>query len=188
MAVIVLLPVLRNVYSLIKYKMSFSAHDKQIIEAFCENASCVYVSKLRIVLYIAAAFFMPTCIFYMHYFLFFGNKKYVILSCIVNIILHILAILAYAKCLYAKFVITNTAMLIRSVSTKFLFVIVQLNDIMQYKQFSYLDSPFWFVDGDKSLAITTKDNRRFILLDIKNRDEFISALKMFTGSVEIRKK
>ena len=40
------------------------------------------------------------------------------------------------------------------------------------------------IDGDKSLEIITKDNRKFIFADIKNRDEFVSMLKTYANNIE----
>ena len=184
MAAIVLLPVFRNVYSLLRYKMTFPKHDKHIIAAFCKNSTCVYVSKFGVIIYISVAILLPVCIFLIHSILFPVYKKHDIILYIVAFILHVSVIMTYINCLYEKHVITNTALLIRSINTKCIFVTVQLNDILQYKPFSYIDFPFYFIDGDKSLSITTKDNKKFILVDIKNRDEFVATLKMFTDSTK----
>jgi hypothetical protein len=121
----------------------------------------------------------------MYNILFIGRKDGILLF-IATFIVHILMIPTYTNCLYEKYVITNTAILIRYLKTKYIFVIVQLNDIIQYVTFSH--PPFWFIDGNKGLTIFTKDNRKFTLVDLKNRDEFVAALRMFTDSVEVEEK
>ena len=69
-----------------------------------------------------------------------------------------------------------------------MFVAVQLDDIIEYKQFSYAGFPYWFVDPDKSLYITSKDKGKFLLIDFENRDEFVFVLKKFTNAIEIENK
>ena len=99
MASILLIPVFRNIYSLLKYKMCFAKHDKQNIESFCENSTFVYESTFRLLLYLSPAILILAAIFIIHSIL-FTTYKHNILSCIVAFILNVLAIYKYILCLY----------------------------------------------------------------------------------------
>lgn len=177
MTAIVLLPVIRNIYSHIKYNMSFAEHDKYIIDKFCENDTCRYMSKPMFFVRITAVFCMPASIIFVYYATFIGHHIFgmhmLLLLIAITFILNISTVYVYMALLYERCVMTSTSMLIRSRETKYKFYTILLNDIAEYQSWRLLY-------GMEKVYLITKDKRRFSLLIIDNNEEMIAVLKKFS--------
>ena len=189
MVAVLLLPVTRNVYSIMRYKMSFSKYSKKIVDSFLEKNTCIYVAKyngLRCIFLFVFLFFLVPCTIS---FIYSDNNytQYYFLSlAAVFIIVHMGWIVIYISYLYDTCYITNALMLIRGVDTACSFKIIQLHDIEKYRtDNSYtLDRFFYLTSVIQNLTIITKCNKAFSLHYLGNREELIDALKSFTNSIE----
>ena len=112
---LLLIPVYRNSYYNRKYKMSFSEHDRQIIDSFCNN-KCIYVAEFSDFGSILGVASLPTCLFMTVSVIKMADTYsiFFLWVCIVTlIIIHISCIEFYIEFLYSKFFMTNTSILIR---------------------------------------------------------------------------
>jgi len=186
---IVLIPVARNVYCIIKYKMSFSKYSRKIIDSFLEKNTCIYATKFQdyrgVFLFFASLYLViitPYVIssrdeYNQYLFLFFAA---------VFIFLHISWIYHFISYLYDACYMTNTSMLIRGFHTACSFKIIQAHDIERYRidNFYAPDKFFHLINVIQNLTIVTKYSKIFSLHYLGNREELIDALKSFTNSFE----
>ena len=175
---ILLIPVYRNLYYIRKYKMSLSEHSRQIIDSFCENNTCIYVAEFCVFRSILLAAAIPLCIIMTAACIDNKDSKYYLLFYIViNVILHAGCISLYMDCLYEKFLMTNTFILNMSFGSRYVFEKIPLHDVAVHMPYA---SGF----GHEHLKIITKDWKILHLMDLKNREQLIDALKKFTNSTE----
>jgi hypothetical protein len=100
---------------------------------------------------------------------------------ITTFVFNVLTVLEYSNWLYDRCVITDKAILIRSIQTKYIFYTIQLCDISQYGEFSFT---LW----DSNILLITKSKRKVVLLCISNRGELISVLRKLSNGIEIGKR
>jgi hypothetical protein len=187
MAAILLLPVFCNVYSLLRYKMSFSKYSKQIIDSFLEKKKIIYIAKYNAIRSIFLFFLLFILIITTKYIIYSGdkyNQYYLLLISVVFIFIHIAWIVIYISYLYDACYMTNTSMLIRGIDTWSTFKIVQLHDIKKYRTDNFYTLERFYISGRQHLTIITKCNKAFHLKHLDNREQLIDALKYFTNSIE----
>ena len=177
---ILFIPVARHFYYIKKYKVSFSEHNRQIIDSFCNN-ECIYIAKfqdIRCILFVGS---MPLCVF-MTWAVTDIEKNYstpyLVFWIIATILVHIGSILAHIEYLYAAFFMTKTSMLLRGCGAGNVFKTVPLQDVVSYNAYNT------HFGTNKELKIDTKDGKVFNLSHLDNREELIDVLKSFTNSVE----
>jgi len=184
---IVLLPVARNVYCIIKYKMNFSKHNRKIIDSFLENNTCTYAAKYHSYRNILLFFMLIILVITTPYLISSGDKRnhyYFLLCAVVFIFLHIAWVYHYISYLYDACYMTSTSMLIRGVETAGSFKIIQLHDIERYRTDNYYTLDRLYLCAKQHITIVTKHNKIFSLHYLGNREELIDALKSFTNSFE----
>ena len=187
MVTIVLLPVARNVYCIIKHKMSFSKYSKKIIDSFIEGDACIYAAKYHGYRGLLLFFGLVMLVILTPYLISSGDKYgqyHFLLFAAVFIFLHIACILHYVSYLYDACYMTNTSMLIRGEGTAGSFKIIQLQDIEKYRTDNYYIVDRFYLSAKQHLTIITKYNKSFNLKYLDNREELIDALKSFTNSTE----
>ena len=187
MVAILLLPVARNVYCVIKYKMSFSKYNRKIIDSFLENNKCVYVAKyhgyrsiILFFMFFILVLLTPPAIYSGDKY----NQYYFLLLVAVFILGHIAWIYHYILYLYDACYMTNTSMLIRGPGTAGSFKIIQLHDIERYRTDNFDTLDRLYLCGRMNLTIITKCHKVFILSYLENREQLIGALKSFKNSIE----
>ena len=187
MVAILLLPVARNVYYIIKYKMSFSKYSKRIVDSFLENNTCIYAAKYNALRSILLFFLLIVLVTFTPPIIYLGgeyNQYYLLLVIAVFILAHIAWIYIYVSRLYDACYMTNTSMLIRGVETACSFKTTQLHDIERYRTDNFYTQDRFYMTGKMHLTIITKYNKVFYLKYLDNREELIDALKSFTNSFE----
>jgi hypothetical protein len=184
---IVLIPVARNVYCIIKYKMSFSKYNKKIIDSFLEKNTCIYAAKYYGYKNVLLVSMLIVLVIVTPYLISSGDERnlyYFLLSVVVFIFLHIAWIFNYVSCLYDACYMTNTSMLIRGVETTGSFKTIQLHDIEIYIKTDPSIMDKLFLNPKQDITIITKYNKVFNITDLDNREELIDALKSYTNSIE----
>ena len=187
MVSIVLIPVARNVYCIIKHKTSFSKYSRKIIDSFLENNTCIYAAKYRGHKNIHLVFLLIFLAMITPYLISSGDKYGLyrfLFSVVVFIFLHIAWIYLYILCLYDACYMTNTSMLIRGIETAGSFKIIQLHDIERHIKVGQDIGGGFFLSPKQDIFIITKGNKAFGITDLDNREELIDALKSFTNSIE----
>lgn len=183
MSAIVLLPVLRNIHSLIKYNMSFSEYEKNLIKELCGNDTCLYISKFYLDVYAIATLLIgvPSSIVFAYFSIYINGYKdniYMDLAIILlTCFLHIDTIYVYLIYLYDRCVITSSLVFIRNTRTKYTFTTVPLHSIVQYGKWSGLY-------GNKGIFILTNNNKKFSFSSIGNWNEFIAVLKTNSHGIQ----
>ena len=167
------IPLYRNLYSTIKYKISAKEGDRRIIDSFCENNKCICASTHSIAVVIMLILSIPVCILCtkgtlvssaMH-----GTHR-VLINVIVTLFLHIIYIRMYVNYIYSMCFVAQYNILIRCGSTKYLFNTIKINDVLKYAPFNS------GILGWSHLQIAVKNNRLLILTWLGNRKELIAAL------------